>query len=82
MASKVARTLYRSIQKEIRGLTRSGSKIFLLEAPDHRKWGHGQVGLPVVLQGAAVGQSIDLHIRMHIRALFWHGRAYARVRVR
>jgi hypothetical protein len=33
---------HRSILKEIRGLTLSNSRVFLLEEPDHRKWGHGQ----------------------------------------
>jgi hypothetical protein len=41
-SARVARALFRSIQKEIRSLTLSNSRIFLLEAPDHRKWGHGQ----------------------------------------
>ena len=27
--------------KEIRGLTLSNSRIFLIEQPDHRQWGHG-----------------------------------------
>jgi hypothetical protein len=44
MANRVARVLYRSILKEIRGLTLArGRRVLLLEEPDHKKWGHGQV---------------------------------------
>ena len=44
MSNRVARVLYRSILKEIRGLTLTrGRRVLLLEEPDHKKWGHGQV---------------------------------------
>jgi hypothetical protein len=39
--ARVTRALYRCIMKEIRGLTLSNSRIFLIEQPDHRQWGHG-----------------------------------------
>ena len=42
--ARVSRALYRSILKEIRSLTLAkGRRVLLLEEPDHRKWGHGQV---------------------------------------
>jgi tRNA threonylcarbamoyladenosine modification (KEOPS) complex Pcc1 subunit len=44
MSNRVARVLYRSILKEIRGLTLTrGRRVLLLEEPDRKKWGHGQV---------------------------------------
>ncbi len=43
-SARVSRALYRSILKEIRSLTLAkGRRVLLLEEPDHRKWGHGQV---------------------------------------